>query len=140
MPENTKVKSRSDPMDYNVGKRLRARRIMLGMTQQDLGNAINVTVQQIQKYEKGKNRIASGKLYSLASLLKTPIPYFFEESQGLNIALGSREDQAVSGFSEGKVPEKELIALISSYNEIDDCNLRKKVLDFVKAISGIKTA
>jgi len=138
MQEGLKIKNKPDLMDHNVGKRLRERRIMLGLTQQDLGDAVNVTLQQIQKYEKGKNRIASGKLYSLAALLKAPITYFFEESRGFNLASRLAEDQAVPSSPKDETQEKELITLIRSYNRICDCNLRKKVLDFVKAISGNK--
>jgi transcriptional regulator with XRE-family HTH domain len=67
-----------NPTDKHVGTRVRMRRLMLGLTQTELANALGITFQQIQKYEKGVNRISAGKLQQLSSLLQAPIPFFFE--------------------------------------------------------------
>ena len=74
---------RVDDVDRHVGKKLRMRRIMLGLSQQVLGDAVGVSIQQIQKYEKATNRVASRKLYQFAKLLHVQVAYFFEEMEGL---------------------------------------------------------
>jgi len=124
------------PVDIHVGKRLRLRRSMLGMSQDTLGKEIGVTFQQIQKYERGVNRIGSSRLYDFSRILGIPVSYFFEEIQtdNDNLALGMAEDG--EGFEAERLSDKETLALIRSYYKITDETLRKKVLNLIKAMAA----
>jgi transcriptional regulator with XRE-family HTH domain len=138
MSEDSIVKGKADSMDGHVGKRLKMRRILLGLSQQDLGEAVNVSIQQIQKYEKATNRIASGKLYSLSKLLKVPVAYFFDSDEAPKNHLSFAEEQVSYEVDDNSATERELLALVRSYNDIKDQTLRKKVLDLVKTMSTTK--
>lgn len=116
-------KGKADLIDHHVGKRLKTRRVLLGLSQQDLGDAVNVSVQQIQKYEKATNRISSSKLYTLSQLLQVPISYFFD-----NIA------NADSNATD--LPDREVILLVHSYKEIKDPKMRQKIMDLIKTMVG----
>ena len=72
------VKRIANPVDKHVGSRIRMRRLMLGMSQEKLGNGLGLTFQQVQKYEKGTNRIGAGRLQRISELLQVPVPFFFE--------------------------------------------------------------
>ena len=80
MFEQSESKGKADNIDKLVSRRLKMRRVMLGMSQQDIGKAVDVSIQQVQKYEKATNRISSGKLFTIAKFLKVPITYFYEHS------------------------------------------------------------
>lgn len=136
--------SKIDPIDIYVGKRLKSRRLMLGYSQQDLGEAVHVSIQQIQKYERATNRISSSKLYNFAKFLKVPVSYFFANDLEPLEYTGFAEEPALFDWgSEGSlnpenVSEREIMLLIKSYNDIKDNNIRKKVLDLIKAFSESK--
>jgi len=127
---------RVDDVDRHVGKKLRMRRIMLGLSQQVLGDAVGVSIQQIQKYEKATNRVASGKLYQFAKLLNVQVAYFFEELEGLTKKLKPNLAEAQEEFvDKDGVHEREVLSLVKSYNEITDSGVRRKILDLVKTLS-----
>lgn len=126
----------SHPVDVHVGKRLRARRTLLGMSQESLGEAVGVTFQQIQKYEKGFNRIGSSRLYEFSRILDISVSYFFEEmdessSEGGLTAL--KETSAV--FEYNNLGNKEILTLVRAYNNITDVLVRKRVLSLIKVLS-----
>lgn len=75
------AKKSANPVDVIVGKRIRERRVAIGITQQSLGKALGITFQQVQKYEFGSNRVSAGRLYDIATLLKVPVSYFYEDLQ-----------------------------------------------------------
>ena len=106
------------------------------MSQDTLGKEIGVTFQQIQKYERGVNRIGSSRLYDFSRILGIPVSYFFEEIQtdNDNLALGMAEDG--EGFEAERLSDKETLALIRSYYKITDETLRKKVLNLIKAMAA----
>ena len=81
-------KGKADILGKIVSRRLKMRRIILGLSQNDLGKAVDVSIQQVQKYEKAINRISSGKLFTLAKFLKVPISYFYDQSQDSSSAIG----------------------------------------------------
>jgi len=118
-----------DPIDVHVGRRMRLRRQELGMTQATLGDTAKVTFQQVQKYERGANRISASRLYTFAKVLKVPVAYFFEEIP--------------SEFRERSTPvshssmEPELVAFVESYYRIKDPVLRHQILGLVKATADI---
>ncbi len=131
-----KPKSRTNYIDTHIGRHLKNRRIMLGLSQQDLGDAVDVSVQQIQKYEKATNRISSSKLFSFAKLLNTPVVEFFrgiDEDESSVFA----EDQDEFSSENALIPERELLALIRAFNSIGDPNVRKKIIELARSLSEL---
>lgn len=129
----------SNHIDIHVGQRLRFKRIMLGMSQDQLGQAVGVTFQQVQKYEKGQNRIGSSRLYEFAKILRVPVSYFFEdidEAADKNMNINS------SGFAETdsnyeavRLDNKEILNLVRAYSTIGDPEIRKRTLALIKSLS-----
>lgn len=123
-----------NPVDLHVGARVRMRRKFLGMSQEGLAESIDLTFQQVQKYERGSNRISSSKLYEIAKALKAPVAYFFE---------GYGETEAVEGFSEseseqfvhGFLMTTEGIELAEAFPRIKSAKLRRKVLELVRVLA-----
>lgn len=114
--QQSEKKGRADSVDKLVSRRLKMRRMILGLSQNDLGKAVDVSIQQVQKYEKATNRISSGKLFAFAKFLKVPISYFYDQNEDSSSAIGSAlaEDQEAYGESESEVvSEKEIVNLIS---------------------------
>jgi transcriptional regulator with XRE-family HTH domain len=108
---------------------------MLGMSQDTLGKEIGVTFQQVQKYERGVNRVGSSRLYDFARILNVPVGYFFEDFSGENINYvdGFAEDEETS-YQEEYLDSKETLALIRAYYKIKDTSIRRKVLALIKAM------
>lgn len=125
-----------NPVDVHVGSRVRLRRTLLGMSQEKLGKAVSLTFQQIQKYERGANRIGSSRLYQLANILDVPVSFFFE---GVEERI-SREESGVSegeqeAFESDQLSRRETLELVRAYYRISDPAVRKKIFDLVKAVS-----
>ena len=131
-------KGRADDIDRLVSKRLKVRRMMLGLSQQDLGNAVDVSIQQIQKYEKASNRISSGKLFTFSKFLKVPINYFFEQGDDHSNIIGNIFAEETETYDhttdKNNVSEKELIVLIKAFSEIKNIQSRKKITELVKTM------
>ena len=126
-----------NPIDIHVGKRVRLRRTLLGMSQEKLGKAINLTFQQVQKYERGTNRIGSSRLYQLSQVLETPVSYFFDE---LPIEITATKspgltDVKVPSFQGDPLFKRETLELVRAYYRITDLCVRKRVLELVKAVA-----
>jgi transcriptional regulator with XRE-family HTH domain len=137
----TETKGRADHIDQLVSRRLKMRRMMLGLSQQDLGGAVDVSIQQVQKYEKATNRISSGKLHAFAKFLKVPISYFFDQGDDGNKAIDAifAEEEAKYD-AEDKTPhntvsEKEIVSLVKAFSEIQNPSSRKKIIELVKTMS-----
>ena len=131
------------PIDIHVGARVKLRRMILGMSQETLGKALGLTFQQIQKYEKGVNRIGASRIFELSKLLDVPIQYFYN---GYGNENGAAKD-GVDGRSGDRfmdlVNSPEGVQLCRSFSEITDPQVKKRVLDLVKSIAeteGDKTA
>lgn len=126
------------PVDTYVGGKLRARRLMLGLTQENIGKAIGVTFQQIQKYERGINRMGSSRLYDFGKILSVPISYFFEGYEGVQDSDGQYSvgmaDEA-AGFEHEKINSRETMELIRSYYSIQDPKVRKRFADLLKSMA-----
>ena len=120
----------ANPIDLHVGRRLRQRRCLLGMTQQQLANAVGIKFQQIQKYESGANRISASRLWSLAKALQVPVSYFFD---GLNNEAADMED-GKPAIDADVFSEKETIDLLRAYYGLQE-RPRRRLLDLAKAIS-----
>jgi transcriptional regulator with XRE-family HTH domain len=130
----TLPKKQANPIDAQVGNRLRLRRMMIGMSQERLGELLGLTFQQVQKYEKGVNRIGAGRLFEIARILGVPIFYFYESvSEQLANAPGFTETESppVLEF----VSSGEGLQLSLAYMRIKDPKVRKRVLDLVKSLS-----
>ena len=132
-------KKAPNPIDQYVGARIRMRRIMLGMSQERLGDAIGLTFQQIQKYEKGTNRIGASRLQQVGHILNVPVEFFFEGAPNQN-----GTSPLVDGFGEsvgaGYVTEfmstNEGIHLMRAFMKIKDPKIRKRIVDLIEVMSG----
>ena len=116
-------------IDLHLGKRLRRRRRLLGLTQQQLASAVGVRFQQIQKYECGANRISAARLWELAEALEVPINYFYE---GLEAEAGSDATEAVKR-SEQVLARKETLDLVRAYYKLGE-RPRRRLLDLAKSL------
>ncbi len=132
---------RPSSVDAHVGERVRLRRKLLGMTQTNLGDAIGLTFQQVQKYERGLNRIGASRLLALTQALDVSIDYFFEDMPP--------EIAAISPVTKGRGKEKKLpmdeldpmvkretLELVRAYYKIKDADVRKRVREFIKAMGA----
>ena len=116
-------------IDLHLGRRLRRRRRLLGLTQQQLAVQVGIRFQQIQKYECGANRISAARLWQLAEALETPVSYFYD---GLTEALDRRN----SGSGSGEVfSRKETLDLIQAYYQLGE-RPRRRLLDLAKSLNG----
>lgn len=136
MPGPSKARSeKAHAIDRLVGQQLRKRRLELGLTQLSVAEAIGVTFQQIQKYERGSNRIVASRLYDLANTLNVPLEYFFAEAQE-DTPPGAQTDEAAD---DSAPTPKETRNLINAYYEIADPALRKKLIELVRSVSASKS-
>ena len=126
----------ANPIDLHVGKRLRQRRRVLGMTQQKLADDVNIRFQQIQKYESGANRISASRLWALARALDVPVAYFFEGLEGDEKP--AETDAPVNGCHKAPADafsNKETIDLVRAFYTLEE-EPRRRLLDLAKAMSG----
>jgi transcriptional regulator with XRE-family HTH domain len=132
-----------DPVDVHVGARLRLRRNLIGMSQEQLGKASSLTFQQIQKYERGANRMGASRLHQLARILNVAVSWFFDElPPGLNgrssQELSDNEQVSIEGTPGDSqiLQRRETLELIRAYYRITDPKQRRKVYDLIKAMAG----
>lgn len=127
-------KKEADAVDAHVGQRIRFRRIMLGHSQEDLAKALGLTFQQVQKYEKGTNRIGASRLFAIASFLHVPVGFFFEDMQpGENQLPEVSEAEPVNiDF----MTSKEAVKLCLAFSRIKDQNVRVNLIQMTNAIAG----
>ena len=131
---------RPKPVDVHVGSRVRLRRTMLGMSQEKLGDAIGLTFQQVQKYERGANRIGASRLFELSKVLDVPVSFFFDdmppeiESESGPRSEGLAED-AQAHYAADPMVKRETLELVRAYYRITDGNVRKRVFDLAKALA-----
>jgi transcriptional regulator with XRE-family HTH domain len=123
------------PVDIYVGKRLRMRRTIMGMSQEALGNATGITFQQIQKYERGINRIGASRLYAFSRILEVPVAYFFEGYDELSSTALGMEESPAAVFEHDQMASRETMEMMRSYYRIDNMTLRKRVFDLVKSMA-----
>ena len=127
-----------NPVDTHVGSRVRLRRMLLGMSQERLGESMGLTFQQVQKYEKGVNRIGASRLYQISKILDVPVQFFFEEAP--QIGDGSPARGMAEADSEAFILEflnsREGLELNRAFVKIGDAKVRKSVVDLVRALSA----
>jgi transcriptional regulator with XRE-family HTH domain len=132
------AKKAPNPTDKHVGSRVRMRRMMLGMSQEKLGDSLGLTFQQVQKYEKGTNRIGASRLQQISQILQVPVSFFFEGAPSAQLS-GRHE-----GMSEAPSPAyvsdflatSDGLALTKAFMRIDDSKLRRRIVDLVEQIAG----
>ncbi|MDR3449865.1 MAG: helix-turn-helix transcriptional regulator [Alphaproteobacteria bacterium] len=145
--KNKKTELRSenpDPVDIHVGARLRMRRNLVGLSQEQLGKALGLTFQQIQKYERGINRMGSSRLFQMAQILSVPVAYFFDDipREGLPQPGFAEEGQAdlenapASGYD--VMHRRETLELVRAYYRITDDKQRRKVYELIKSMADEK--
>lgn len=133
---NKKTRGTPSDVDKHVGKRLKIRRNLMGLSQDELAQEIGVTFQQVQKYEHGTNRISSGRLYEFADILNVPINFFFEGIPGSASELGMVSDNEQDAFQQKNMLEdKETIDLVRAYYAIKDENIRNRLLQFIRSLA-----
>ena len=135
---NTGRRQKSDkpnPVDVHVGSRVRLRRTLLGMSQEKLGDALGLTFQQVQKYERGANRIGASRLYDLSRVLDVPVSYFFEEFGDLPAVAGLGEASA-DPYQPNPMMKRETLELVRAYLRIADPQIKRRVFELTKALAA----
>jgi transcriptional regulator with XRE-family HTH domain len=130
-------KKQANPIDAQVGNRVRLRRMLIGMSQEKLGELLGLTFQQVQKYEKGVNRIGAGRLFQVSRILSVPIDYFYEGvvDQLPSPAPGFAEDAPNPPVMEF-LSSGEGLQLSLAFMRIREPKVRKRVLDLVKSLAN----
>ena len=128
----------ANPIDLHVGSRVRMRRILLGLTQEKLGEALGVTFQQVQKYEKGMNRIGASRLQDMAKILDAPPSFFFENAPtaGGEPQVGGFAESNSAGFVVEFLSTVEGLQLNKAFASIRDQKVRRRIVDLVVAIAA----
>ena len=133
------MKKSPNPTDKHVGARVRMRRMMLGMSQEKLGDALDLTFQQVQKYEKGTNRIGASRLQQISTVLQVPVSFFFE---GQPVA--ALRDQAAGmpspTFADDFLSTADGLAIARCFTKIADPKLRRRIVDLIEQIAESETS
>jgi transcriptional regulator with XRE-family HTH domain len=128
-----------NPIDVQVGARIRLRRNMLGLSQEKLGEALGLTFQQVQKYERGANRVGASRLHELSRVLDVPVSFFFDDTDPVRapaIPGGFAEPPAV--FDADPLGKRETIELVDAYYAIEDVTVRRRLYELAKALAAAK--
>ena len=123
-----------NPIDTYVGKRLRMRRLMLDMSQETLADALGLTFQQVQKYEKGANRVGASRLQKLSEILQVPVGFFFEGLPGKGGPGG--EPNSALAFVADFAASSDGLALVRSFSKISDAKLRRSIVELVEHMAA----
>ena len=123
-----------NPVDKYVGSRVRMRRMMLGMSQEKLGDALGLTFQQVQKYEKGTNRIGASRLQQIANILQVPVSFFFEGGPTTSSGRGEMSEAPSPAYVSDFLATSDGLALTKAFMRIEDSKLRRRIVDLVEQI------
>lgn len=143
MPQTKQPVSRTgkpNPVDIHVGSRVRLRRTLLGLSQEKLGEAVGLTFQQIQKYERGANRIGASRLYHLSRVLDVPVSFFFEDMPPEISGKGGKggpglAERIQEEFSADPLAKRETLELVRAYYRIKEPTVRKRLFDLAKSLA-----
>jgi transcriptional regulator with XRE-family HTH domain len=133
--------SHPNPIDVHVGTRIRLRRTLMGMSQERLGEALGLTFQQVQKYERGVNRVGASRLYDLSRVLDVPISFFYDDMPeslgGLRAAprAAAGFGDAQEAFGDDTLSRRETLELVRAYYRIADPGVRKRMFDLIKSLA-----
>jgi transcriptional regulator with XRE-family HTH domain len=138
--------NRPSPIDVHVGSRIRLRRTLMGMSQERLGEALGLTFQQVQKYERGVNRVGASRLYDLSRVLDVPISFFFDDmpdprANGVQVGVAGFAERP-EGFgapADDTLSKRETLELVRAYYRITDPAVRKRVFDLIKSMGPTDT-
>ena len=131
----------NNAVDVHVGKRIRLRRTLLGMSQEQLGNALNITFQQVQKYERGANRVSASRLWDISQIIDVPISYFFEDMSDTTLKASPRRVSAsgaelvIVDDTKDPMARRETLELVRTYYSIEQPQVRRRISDMVKSIA-----
>lgn len=131
-PRGRQADGSPHPIDIHVGNRVRLRRVLLGMSQEDLASRLGITFQQVQKYERGLNRISGSRLYDISKILQVNIDYFFDEFQTEHKEISFDENTPLSNLMQ----QEEALVLVNAYNKIKKPHLRQMLFDLVVSMSN----
>ena len=125
-----------NPIDVHVGGRVRLRRTLLGMSQEKLAKAVNLTFQQIQKYERGSNRIGASRLFQFAHVLDVPVSFFYDDMpDGSEKAKLLAADGNAEPFEQDQLARRETLELVRAYYRINDSTVRRRIFELTKTLS-----
>ena len=127
-----------NPIDVHVGSRVRLRRNMLGLSQEKLGEAIGLTFQQVQKYERGANRIGASRLHDLSRVLDVPVSFFFDDMDPVRAPAipGGFAEPPGEAFDADPLHKRETVDLVTAYYRIGDLLVRRRLFDLAKALAS----
>jgi transcriptional regulator with XRE-family HTH domain len=125
-----------NPVDKYVGSRVRMRRIMLGMSQEKLGEALGLTFQQVQKYEKGTNRIGASRIQQISGILQVPVSFLFEGGPGGSMSADGSAEATSPSYVSDFLATSEGLTLTRAFTRISDSKLRRSIVDMVEQIAA----
>jgi transcriptional regulator with XRE-family HTH domain len=139
-------KHRASPIDVHVGTRVRLRRTLLGMSQERLGDALGLTFQQVQKYERATNRVSASRLFDLSRILDVPIGFFFDDMpdslsgnfSGVPHRASGSPSEFQNPFSDDTLSRRETLELVGAYYRITAPAVRKRVFDLIKSMGTVE--
>ena len=127
------------PVDVHVGGRVKLRRKLMGLSQAKLGDAVSLTFQQIQKYERGVNRMGGSRLYQFAQILDVPVSFFFDDMpENLNDLAPAVETVVIDQIEKTEIPEEEVAALVENYYQVRGKKDRHRLREMARAMAGIR--
>jgi transcriptional regulator with XRE-family HTH domain len=132
------AKKAPNPIDKHVGSRVRMRRMMLAMSQEKLGDALGLTFQQVQKYEKGTNRIGASRLQQMSHILQVPVAFFFEGAPDLQVKGDGMSEAPSPAYVSDFLATSEGLSLTKAFMRIAEPRLRRRIVDLVEEIAGEK--
>src|SRR5579863_4299605 len=126
------------PIDVQVGSRVRLRRNMLGLSQEKLGEAIGLTFQQVQKYERGANRIGASRLHELSRVLDVPVTFFFDDVDPVRAPAipGGFAEPPAEAFDSDPMRRRETVELVDAYYAVEDAAVRRRLLELARALAA----
>ena len=125
----------TNPIDKHVGSRVRMRRMMLGMSQTKLADAFGLSFQQVQKYEKGTNRIGAGRLQQISNILQVPVTFFFEGAPTISGAPQAKGTAPSPAYVSDFLTTSDGLALTKAFTQIKNAKLRRRIVDLVEEIA-----
>ena len=130
------VKKRPNPIDVYVGSRIRMRRMMLGMSQEKLAASLGLTFQQVQKYEKGANRIGSSRLHLISEILDVPVSFFFEGVAGAGDSTSASKSSQNMDYVTDFIATHEGLAMARAFGKIKDARLKRRLVALVEQLTA----
>jgi len=132
-------KRNPNPIDVHVGNRVRMRRMLIGMSQEKLGEKLGLTFQQVQKYEKGSNRVSASRLHHMAQILNVPVQYFFDDlpDSAIKYEPGGFAESSEPGAIMSFLSTSEGVQLTRAFSDIADGDVRRRLVDLVKSIAAL---